>query len=262
MQQSDRLCTSRLCAGYARRTVLDDVTLSIPDGCITALVGPNGSGKSTLLRCLAGLLKPERGAVTLDAKDLPSFARKELARQISFLPQSPQAPEGINVEDLVRQGRYPHQGFFSAWNETDDAALNRALTLCGLEPLRTQALATLSGGQRQRAWIAMSIAQEAGIMLLDEPTNFLDLAHQLEVLQLLRRLSKEEGKTIIVVLHDLNHALNFADYLVVLEKGAVQASGTPRATLTAALVQTVFAVKTRFLTDPKNGTRHLVADDD
>lgn len=257
MNGSDSLAVEGLRVGYGASVVLDGVDLELPEGRLTALIGPNGSGKSTLLRSLAGLLKPLNGDVTLGGRAISSFRRKDLARRLSFLPQNPIAPEGLLVEDLLRQGRYPHQTPFSRWSTHDDAALGNALALTHLEALRDRPLGALSGGQRQRAWIAMALAQQADIMLLDEPTSFLDIAHQLEILDLLRDLARRREKTVILVLHDLNHAARYADHLVCMQNGAVVAAGKPADLLTPDLIKTVFGVRARTLFDPHDDTPHI-----
>jgi iron complex transport system ATP-binding protein len=226
--------------------------LTIPPGRITALVGPNGCGKSTLLRGLSRLLKPQSGAVYLDGKAILTLNAKEVAKQIGILPQSPTAPEGLTVHELVAQGRYPHQGWLQQWSERDAQVTQEALAITNLTELSDRPLDTLSGGQRQRAWIAMALAQETEILLLDEPTTYLDIAYQLEVLDLLHDLN-EQGRTIVMVLHDLNQACRYADHLVALREGAIVAQGTPQAVMTEAMVKEVFQMECQIVADPVTG---------
>ncbi len=244
---------SNLTLGYDGSPIIQGLDLQIPPGRITALVGPNGCGKSTLLRGLARLLKPQGGAVYLDGKAIHRLNTRDVARQVGLLPQSPLAPEGLTVRELVAQGRYPHQQWFQQWSAADEAAIHQALAITGMATLADRPLETLSGGQRQRAWIAMALAQETEILLLDEPTTFLDLAYQLEVLDLLHELN-QGGRTIVMVLHDLNQACRYADHLVALRDGTIVAQGPPHAVMTAALVQQVFGMACRILEDPVAGT--------
>lgn len=222
--------------------VLDHVDLAIPPGHITALIGANGSGKSTLLRTLAGSIPPIRGEVTLDGVPLSAVPRRALARTVSMLPQQPVAPEGISVRGLIEFGRHPHRGFLRRESAHDRVVVHDALVAAGLVDLAERPLDELSGGQRQRAWIAMSLAQDTPVMLLDEPTTYLDIAHQLEVLDLLADLNERHGTTIVMVLHDLNHAAHFAHHIVAVHRGRVHATGAPTAVLTEDLVREVFGV--------------------
>lgn len=238
---------------YDGTPIIERLDLLIPPGMITALVGPNGCGKSTLLRGLARLLKPRAGTVCLDGASIATLPTKELARRLGILPQNPAAPEGLTVRELVAQGRFPHQGWFQQWSRDDEAAVERALRVTALGALADRPLDTLSGGQRQRAWIAMTLAQETEILLLDEPTTFLDLAHQLEVLQLLERLNREEGRTIVMVVHDLNHAVRYANHIVALSEGRIVIAGAPTEVLTPETVREVFAVEVDIVTDLRRG---------
>lgn len=240
--------------GYARSTVVRDLDLAIPPGRFTALLGPNGSGKSTILRSLAGLHPLQSGAVLLDGKPIAGLPTKSVARRIGFLAQGSTAPEGMTVLDLVRQGRYPHRTVFGGWTKADTAAVEDALELTSTGHLRDKRLDRLSGGQRQRAWIAMTLAQQGDILLLDEPTTYLDLAHQIELLELARDLIDSRNTTVVAVLHDLNQAARYADQLVLLHKGRVHSSGPPAETLTARAVAEVFGVEVSILTDPESGT--------
>jgi iron complex transport system ATP-binding protein len=246
------LRAENLSLSYDTLPIVKSLDLETPSGQVTALIGPNGCGKSTLLRGLARLLKPQQGSVLLDGQAIHSMPTKQLAKELGILPQAPVAPEGISVRELVAQGRYPHQDWFQQWSHEDEEALQKALTLTGLLDLTDRSVDTLSGGQRQRAWIAMALAQETNILLLDEPTTYLDLAHQLEVLDLLRQLNKE-GKTIVMVLHDLNHAASYADHLIALADGKIVAQGTPQEVITEKIVLDVFHVESRIIIHPITG---------
>lgn len=246
------LQAEKLSLSYETVSIIELLDLQTPSGEITALIGPNGCGKSTLLRGLARLLKPQHGSVLLDGQAIHSIPTKQLAKELGILPQSPVAPEGITVRELVAQGRYPHQDWFQQWSVADEEALQKALTLTGLIPLTDRIVDTLSGGQRQRAWIAMTLAQQTDILLLDEPTTYLDLAHQLEVLELLVKLNAE-GKTIIMVLHDLNHAAHYANHLVALSDGKIVAQGKPQEVITEEIVLNVFNVESKIVPHPITG---------
>jgi iron complex transport system ATP-binding protein len=250
----NRLSAKRLTLAYDGGVVIRYLDLEIPTGQITALVGPNGCGKSTLLRGLARLLKPRTGAVYLDGESLSKLSTKAVAKQLGILPQSPVAPEGLTVKDLVAQGRFPYQNWLRQWSKEDDRLVESALTLTGMTHLADRVLDTLSGGQRQRAWIAMALAQDTNILLLDEPTTFLDLAHQIEVLDLLYELNQTQGRTIAMVLHDLNQACRYADYLVAIEDGSVFAQGKPTEVMTEEMVREVFGLASRIVIDPIAGT--------
>lgn len=239
--------------GYGTLPVVAGLDLSIPRGQFTVLIGPNGSGKSTILRGLAGLLPLSSGRVTLDGTPIAQLPSRSVARRIAFLAQSATAPEGMTVADLVRQGRYPHRGVFGAWTDADTDAVVQAMTLASVTDLRDRRLDSLSGGQRQRAWIAMALAQQGDILLLDEPTTWLDLAHQIELLDLARDLIRTRGATVVAVLHDLNQAARYADHLVLLRDGQVQSQGTPADVLTSASVHDVFGVAVRIMPDPETG---------
>jgi iron complex transport system ATP-binding protein len=242
---------------YENDVIIRNLSLSIPRGGITALVGPNGCGKSTLLRGLSRLLKPRGGAVLLDGRDIWSMPTKVLAQQLGILPQSPVTPEGLTVYELVAQGRYPHQTFMQQWTADDERLAQEALRITGLTELSDRPVDSLSGGQRQRAWIAMTLAQDTDYLLLDEPTTFLDLAFQIDVLDLLDDLHKE-GKTIIMVLHDLNHACRYADHLITLREGSIEAQGNPAAILDEVLVERVFGIRCQIIPDPVTGTPLVV----
>ncbi|CAN5568383.1 ABC transporter ATP-binding protein [soil metagenome] len=247
------LHTEQLTLGYDTLLIIDQLDLQIDIGKITALVGPNGCGKSTLLRGLARLLKPKTGAVLLDGAAIHKLPTKELAKQVGILPQGPVAPEGLTVHELVAQGRYPHQSWFQQWGKEDEHATSHALAITGMDRMAERAVDTLSGGQRQRAWIAMTLAQETKILLLDEPTTFLDMAHQIEVLHLLERLNREENRTIVMVVHDLNHAARYAQQIVALSNGRIVAAGSPTEVVTPATVRAVFGVEADIVPDPRTG---------
>lgn len=250
---STSLSTQNLTLAYDETTVIAGLTVSIPRGQITALVGPNGSGKSTLLRGLARLLKPRHGVVLLEGTAIHTLPTRELAKRLGILPQAPVAPEGLTVRELVAQGRYPHQSWFQQWRSEDETAVNRALTITGMTELAERPADELSGGQRQRAWIAMTLAQETELLLLDEPTTFLDLAHQLEVLHLLERLNQAEGRTVIMVVHDLNHAARHAHHIIALNGGEIVAADRPAEVITPTILRSVFGVEADIVSDPRTG---------
>jgi iron complex transport system ATP-binding protein len=252
-QFSASLSTQDLALAYDETTIIEELTVSIPRGQITALVGPNGSGKSTLLRGLARLLKPRQGTVLLDGTAIHTLPTRELAKRLGILPQGPVAPEGLTVRELVAQGRYPHQSWLQQWRVEDEAAVNRALTITGMTALAERPADALSGGQRQRAWIAMTLAQETELLLLDEPTTFLDLAHQLEVLHLLERLNQAEGRTVVMVVHDLNHATRHAHHIIALSAGRIAAAGRPAEVITPTILRSVFGVEADIVPDPRTG---------
>lgn len=248
------LRADRLTVAYERREVIHDLDLEIPAGQITAIVGANASGKSTLLRALARLLRPRAGTVLLDGEDLHRLPTRQVAQRLGLLPQSPVSPDGVTVGDLVARGRYPHGRVLRVLSDRDHERIDWALRATATEDLRDRPLDALSGGQRQRAWIAMVLAQDTGLLLLDEPTTFLDLAHQLEVLDLLAELHEREGRTIVMVLHDLNQASRYAHHLVALRDGRIHAAGAPADVVTAELVETVFGVRCQVVPDPVAGT--------
>jgi iron complex transport system ATP-binding protein len=248
-----RLEIERLTLGYGDRDVVRGLDLVIPPGEVTAIVGPNACGKSTLLRSMTRLLAPRTGQVLLDGKAVHSIPAKQLARRLGLLPQSPIAPEGITVGDLVGRGRHPHQRALARWSAADDRAVTSALTATDTLDLVDRAVDELSGGQRQRVWIAMALAQESEILLLDEPTTFLDVSHQVEVLDLLTDLNRTKGTTIVMVLHDLNLAARYADHLIALCEGRLYASGRPADVLEPALVKDVFGMPSAVIDDPVSG---------
>ncbi|MBI2243287.1 MAG: ABC transporter ATP-binding protein [Nocardioides sp.] len=251
--QQCRLRTECVTVGYGEDPVVRDLSLDVPDGRITTIIGPNGCGKSTLLRTMARLLRPSSGAVLLDGEAVHDLPTRDVARRLALLPQNPVAPEGLLVRDLVGRGRHPHQRWFSQWSPQDEAVIESALELTDTRHLRDRALDQLSGGQRQRAWIAMTLAQDTDLLLLDEPTTYLDLAHQVEVLDLVTRLNRERGRTVVMVLHDLNLAARYSDLIVVMTDGVVAAQGAPAEVFTPDLLHATFGLSADVLADPRTG---------
>ncbi|ANE46959.1 iron-dicitrate transporter ATP-binding subunit [Paenibacillus swuensis] len=249
----NRLFAKQLHIGYGDKTIVRDLDLSIPEGKITALVGANGSGKSTLLKAMARLLKPQQGGVYLDGKSIFTMPTKEVAKQIAILPQHPVAPEGLTVKELISYGRFPHQSGFGSLTKQDLEIVQWAIQVTGLTEFAERPIEQMSGGQRQRAWIAMSLAQGTDMLFLDEPTTFLDMAHQLEVLQLLEKLNQEEGRTIVMVVHDLNHASQFADHLVAIKSGEIVCEGHPQEIVNQEMLRNVFGVEADIVQDPRTG---------
>ncbi len=248
------LTTRKLTLAYDRTPIIQALNVDIPARQMTALVGSNGCGKSTLLKGLARLLKPKSGTVYLDGVAIAKRSTKDVAKRLGLLPQSPVAPEGLTVRELVAQGRYPHQSWLQQWSETDEYFTEQALAITGMTEIGDRPLDSLSGGQRQRAWIAMALSQNTEILLLDEPTTFLDLAHQIEVLDLLYDLNRTQGRTIVMVLHDLNQACRYADYLIAMQQGQIYAQGHPDEVMTEAMVKDVFGLESRIVRDPVTGT--------
>lgn len=247
------LSAKNLTQGYGDIKVLHDIRLDLPANKFTAILGPNGCGKSTLLKSLAGLLPSRAGAITLDGDPIDGMGKKALAREISTLAQGAVIPDGLRLRDLVVQGRYPHRKLFSNWSSNDEAAVDRALMLTETADLADRLLHELSGGQRQRGWIAMTLAQEGRILLLDEPTTFLDPAHQLDVLQLVRQLIETGNTTVVAVLHDLNHAAQFADHIVFLKEGKIVAEGHPDQVIEPKILSQVFGIDVAILSHPQTG---------
>ncbi len=243
---------------YDERVVAEHLGIEIPDGSFTIIVGPNACGKTTLLRALARLLRPRHGGVYLDGELITSRPSKEVARRLGLLPQSAIAPDGITAADLVARGRYPHQKLLRQWSADDERAVRRAMEDTGVADLADRIVDELSGGQRQRVWLAMALAQETPILLLDEPTTFLDIAHQVEVLDLCAGMHEAQGRTLVAVLHDLNHACRYATHLVAMREGAIVAQGEPAEIVTAELVQEVFGLPCRVIDDPETGTPLVV----
>jgi len=252
------LSAENLAVGYDQREIIHDLSVRIPTGKITVIVGANACGKSTLLKTLARLLKPSKGTVLLDGKSIQQVPTRLVATKLGLLPQSPTAPEGITVADLVGRGRYPHQGWIRQWTKADDEAVAGAMASTDVLEIADRPIDELSGGQRQRVWIAMALAQETGILLLDEPTTFLDLTHQFEVLDLLVDLNKEDERTIVLVLHDLNQACRFGDHLIAMKDGAIVAEGNPRKVITEQVVQDVFGLAVKVIPDPVAGSPMVV----
>ncbi|MFX1760549.1 ABC transporter ATPase [Rhodococcus gordoniae] len=260
-----RLVAEHIGLGYGDRLIVDDLDLAIPTGVVTTVIGPNGCGKSTLLRALSRLLEPRTGTVLLDGHDITTLRTREVARVLGMLPQAPLAPEGLTVADLVARGRHPHQSWFRQWSSDDEDEVAVALERTGIADLADRPIDELSGGQRQRAWISMALAQGTDILLLDEPTTYLDLAHSVEVLDLVDRLHSELGRTVVMVLHDLNLAVRYSDHLVVMKDGRVVASGVPSEVISVELLREVFDLDASVIDDPVSdrplivpiGTRHV-----
>ncbi|WAA67673.1 ABC transporter ATP-binding protein [Microbacterium oxydans] len=254
---SSRLRAEGVTIGYDRRIISTDLSVSIPDGSFTVIVGPNACGKSTLLRTLSRLLAPESGQVLLEGKAIHSYRAKEVARRVGLLPQSSLAPDGIRVADLVGRGRYPHQTLLRPWTDADTVAVDAAMAATGVTELSGRLVDELSGGQRQRVWVAMVLAQQTPLLLLDEPTTFLDIAHQIELLELFTDLH-DDGSTLVAVLHDLNHAARYATHLIAMKDGAVVAEGRPDDVVTAELVEEVFGLPCVVVPDPITGKPSVV----
>ena len=248
-----RLEAANLSAGYGETQILKGLDLAIPSGQITAVVGANACGKSTLLKALSRLIVPQQGEVLLDGRAIHRLPTKELAQRLGLLPQSPITPEGITVMDLVSRGRHPHHGLFASWTKDDDRAVADALVATRTLDLADRPVDELSGGQRQRVWIAMALAQQTEVLLLDEPTTFLDVSHQIDVLDLLTDLNQTRGTTIVMVLHDLNLAARYADHLVAMLEGRPFVAGPPQTVLTQDLVRNVFGLESQILLDPTSG---------
>ncbi|WP_417671831.1 ABC transporter ATP-binding protein [Roseibium sp.] len=253
-----RLHANDLMVSFGNQTILPNLSLDIPDEKVTVIVGPNACGKSTFLRSLARLISPQGGEVILDGKDIRKRPSRQVARTLGILPQIPNAPDGIRVYDLVERGRIPYQSVLRQWSEEDGAAVQRALELTGMAELAERHVHDLSGGQRQRAWIALCLAQETEILLLDEPTTFLDLPHQIEVLELVRSLNKDLGRTVAMVLHDVNLAARYADHMIALKAGTVMATGTPVTVITEGTMRDVFGLECKVMTDPVRGTPMII----
>ncbi|WP_240609978.1 ABC transporter ATP-binding protein [Billgrantia endophytica] len=258
---SCRLRAERLRLGYDRVLVCHDLDVSIPDGCFTVIIGPNGCGKSTLLRSLCRLLPPQAGRVLLDGKDIHRLPTRQVARQLGLLPQGAQVPSGITVVELVERGRYPHQSLLQQWSNEDEFAVHEAMRSTGVLELAERQVDQLSGGQRQRVWVAMVLAQQTPILMLDEPTTYLDIAHQIELLELFRELNRQAGHTLIAVLHDLNQACRYADHLIVIADGSIVAEGKPSELMTVELVAEVFGLACVIIDDPVSHTPLIVPRD-
>ncbi|MBP2475190.1 iron complex transport system ATP-binding protein [Crossiella equi] len=253
-----RLEATGLTLGYGENVIVDGLDFSVLDGTVTAVIGPNGCGKSTLLRALGRLIAPRRGHVLLDGKRIDKTPTREVAKVLGVLPQTPTAPEGLTVADLVARGRHPHQSWYKQWSSDDEDTVSEALRMTGMLEFAERTLDQLSGGQRQRAWISMALAQGTDLLLLDEPTTYLDLAHQVDVLDLVQRLHHEAGRTVVMVLHDLNLAARYADRLVAMRAGKIVAQGNPSDVLTEDLLREVFGLEAKVIPDPIAGTPLVV----
>ncbi|MGW3088890.1 ABC transporter ATP-binding protein [Streptomyces sp. NPDC001108] len=253
-----RLAADAVTLGYDGRVVAEDLSVEIPDRSFTVIVGPNACGKSTLLRALARMLRPERGRVLLDGRAIHRLPAKKVARTLGLLPQSSVAPDGITVADLVGRGRYPHQGLLRQWSPEDERVVAESMAATGVDALADRHVDALSGGQRQRVWIAMALAQQTPLLLLDEPTTYLDIQHQIDVLDLCADLHETQGRTLVAVLHDLNHAARYATHLVAMRDGRVIAEGPPGEIVTADLVERVFGLRCQVIDDPETGTPLVV----
>jgi iron complex transport system ATP-binding protein len=255
---TSRLSAQGLTIGYQDRVISRDLSATIPDGMFTVIIGPNACGKSTLLRALARIAKPTQGGVYLDGALITSYPTKEVARRLGLLPQTAQAPDGITVADLVARGRFPHRSLLRQWSGDDDAAVQDALVATGTQTLADRPVDELSGGQRQRVWMALVLAQQTPLLLLDEPTSYLDIAHQIELLDLLRQLNRQHGRTLAVVLHDLNHACRYADHIIAMRDGHIVAKGKPKEIMTAAFVKAVFGLPCLIIDDPVSHTPLII----
>ncbi|WP_018157311.1 ABC transporter ATP-binding protein [Demetria terragena] len=255
---TSRLRAESLTIAYDDHVVARDLSLDLADGRITTIIGPNGCGKSTVLRALARLLPLQAGTVWLDGQSIHDRPSREVARELALLPQAPLAPEGLLVRDLVTRGRHPHQTWFRQWSPGDEVAVDEALAWTSTYEFKDRPLESLSGGQRQRAWIAMTLAQHTDLVLLDEPTTYLDLAHQVDVLELVARLNREQGRTVVMVLHDLNLAARYSDQLVVMHAGAIVAQGAPRDVVSTDLLKEVFGLDAILVDDPTGAAPIIV----
>lgn len=255
---TDRLSAQSLTLGYGGEVVVDGLSLTIPDDQFTVIIGPNACGKSTLLKALARVLAARSGNVVLDGKVIGDYSPREVAMVLGLLPQSSTPPEDIRVAELVTRGRFPHQGFLRGWSAQDERIVAQALAATRTTDLSGHRVDQLSGGQRQRVWVAMVLAQQTPLILLDEPTTFLDIAHQVELLELCRSLNREQGRTVVAVLHDLNLACRYADYIVAMRDGRIVAQGRPPEVVTEAVVQEVFGLPCRIIDDPESGTTLVI----
>ena len=253
-----RFTTDRITLGYGDRPVLETLSLELPADRVTAIIGPNGCGKSTLLRSLGRLLTPSSGQVLLDGAPIAGLRPRDLARRVAVLPQSPSAPPGLTVLELVARGRTPHQHWYDRFSREDERIVDEMLSATGMTAYADAEIDALSGGQRQRAWISMTLAQQAETLLLDEPTTYLDVGHQLEVLELVRRLNREHGRTVIMVLHDISLAARYADHIVVLHDGRVEVEGAPDDVITPSVLRRVFGIRAGILDESHGYGRHVL----
>ena len=253
-RQSISFTGEDLYVSYGGPKIIEGLNVVIPSGEVTAIIGPNGCGKSTLLKALSRILTPEEGSVRLDGTDIKSIPTREVARKLGILTQNHREPEAISVSDLVRRGRYPHQGIFDQWSTEDQNAVERALEVTGLGEHKEETVDELSGGQKQRAWIAMILAQDSTLMLLDEPTTHLDMPHQMEILEMLVKLSVDEGRTIVLVLHDINMASRYCTNLIGMKEGKILTTGKPSKVVTAEMVESIFGLKALVIEDPVTGS--------
>ncbi|CAG9614974.1 putative siderophore transport system ATP-binding protein YusV [Bacillus rhizoplanae] len=245
------LATENLDISYGNINIVEGLNLQIPKGKITTIIGPNGCGKSTMLKAMARILHPKKGTVYLDGEDISKQSTKEIAKKMAILPQAPDAPSGLNVSELVTFGRFPHQNGFGKVTAEDMRIVDWSLTVTGMIQFKNRPIDALSGGQRQRVWIAMALAQQTDLILLDEPTTYLDLTHQLEVLELLKELNKNQDRTVVMVLHDLNHAARFADYIVAMRDGKIVSEGEPEKVITSEILKKVFQIDAEIVQDPR-----------
>ncbi|MBZ6394568.1 MULTISPECIES: ATP-binding cassette domain-containing protein [Pantoea] len=258
MTVTTHLQANALTLGYDKKIVAENLSVAIPDGELTVIIGPNACGKSTLLRTLSRLARPLQGEVLLDGNAIAHYSTKEVARRLGLLPQSSNAPAGISVSELVARGRYPHQPLFGRWRQEDEVAVQQAMLATGVADLAQQQVDTLSGGQRQRVWIAMVLAQQTPLLLLDEPTTWLDIAHQIELLELMQDLNRQHGRTLVVVLHDLNQACRYASHLIAMRDGKIIAQGKPADIVTSALIETIYGLRCMIVDDPVAHTPMIV----
>jgi len=258
MKPTHELKAENLAAGYDQKTILHDIHLVVPSNQISVIIGANGCGKSTLLKTLARLIKPTSGRITLDGKPIGQYPPKALARVLGLLPQSPVVPEGITVADLVGRGRFPHQSLFSGWTKKDYEAVAEAMEIMGITEFANRSMDELSGGQRQRVWIAMALAQQTDILFLDEPTTYLDITYQVEILDLLTDLNRNRGTTIVMVLHDINLSARYADYIFAMHQGRLVAEGKPGDVITSSLMKDIFGLECAVVEDPVSGSPSVV----
>lgn len=255
---SHDFCAKNISTGYEEKLILEDMNITIPAGKFSVLIGPNGCGKSTLLKSFARLLKPKCGNVLLDGKSIYELPTQHLAKEIGLLPQSPIVPAGITVADLVARGRFPYQNLFGQLSKADYEAIACAMEAMGIAKLADKSVDSLSGGQRQRVWIALVLAQDTDILLLDEPTTYLDIAYQVEILDCLAKLNKLKKTTIVAILHDINLSIRYADHIFAMKKGQLLAEGTPRDIITTDLMKEVYGMESSIITDPETGDPYVI----